>query len=116
MFATLIAREGYGTFLRLRVEASVTDEVEDMPGTVPHGSLQITPSLPFEPGKLHQPSCLQVPHSLLYEPLFVPHVELGQPLGTRYHAEDHQVRRHRQPFDRVRHVRVAYQRRPGRET
>jgi hypothetical protein len=45
-----IVREGDGALFGGWVEATVTNEVEDVPGTASHGPLQVALSLSFEPG------------------------------------------------------------------
>ena len=66
-----VVREGDGALLGGRVEATVTDEVEDVPGAAPHGPLQVAPGLPLEPRKLQRTAFAQPPRRLLNEPFFV---------------------------------------------
>jgi hypothetical protein len=60
------------------VELAMTNEVEDVPRTAaPHDTLQVSPSLPLQPGQLYQPVISQLLDSFVHQLFFALYVQLG---------------------------------------
>lgn len=60
MFVTFLAHQGDESLVCLKVKPTVTNEMKDVPGALPHHALQITPRLPLKPNQIQQASAPQV--------------------------------------------------------
>ena len=68
----------------------MANEMENVPGSISHGSLQVSPGLPFQPAQLHQAFFLEVLDGSFHPLPLTIDLQGGQVTRAGDHTEDAQ--------------------------